>query len=57
MPTDYDVHGEEHVTHAMVLKTMAENVERVRKLTFEMISNIPEQASCDCQTAMQNGLF
>jgi 5'-methylthioadenosine phosphorylase len=57
MPTDYDVHGEEHVTHAMVLKTMSENVERVRKLTFEMISNIPKAASCDCQTAMQNGLF
>jgi 5'-methylthioadenosine phosphorylase len=57
MPTDYDVHGEEHVTHAMVLKTMSENVERVRKLTFEMIANIPKDASCDCQTAMQNGLF
>lgn len=57
MPTDYDVHGEEHVTHAAVLKTMSENVERVRKLTFEMISNIPKDASCDCQTAMQNGLF
>ena len=57
MPTDYDVHGEEHVTHAMVLKTMSQNVERVRKLTFEMISNIPKDASCDCQTAMQNGLF
>ena len=57
MPTDYDVHGEENVTHAMVLKTMAENVERVRKLTFDMISNIPKDASCDCQTAMQNGLF
>ncbi len=57
MPTDYDVHGEEHVTHAMVLKTMSENVERVRKLTFEMISNIPKDAGCDCQTAMKNGLF
>ncbi|MFX1485262.1 MAG: S-methyl-5'-thioadenosine phosphorylase [Promethearchaeota archaeon] len=57
MPTDYDVHAEEVVTHAMVLKTMSENVERVRKLTFEMIANIPKKASCDCQTAMQNGLF
>ncbi|MHA1963732.1 MAG: MTAP family purine nucleoside phosphorylase [Candidatus Thorarchaeota archaeon] len=57
MPTDYDVHGEEHVTHAAVLKTMAENVERVRKLTFEMMTNIPKDPSCDCQTAMQNGLF
>ena len=57
MPTDYDVHAEEVVTHAMVLKTMSENVERVRKLTFEMIANIPKKTSCDCQTAMQNGLF
>jgi 5'-methylthioadenosine phosphorylase len=57
MPTDYDVHGDEIVTHELVLKTMSENVERVRKLTFEMISHIPKDASCDCQTAMQHGLF
>ncbi|MFW9795106.1 MAG: S-methyl-5'-thioadenosine phosphorylase [Candidatus Thorarchaeota archaeon] len=57
MPTDYDVHAEEHVTHAMVLKTMAENVERVRKLTYEMIANIPKKAGCDCQIAMKDGLF
>ncbi|MBD3407626.1 MAG: S-methyl-5'-thioadenosine phosphorylase [Candidatus Lokiarchaeota archaeon] len=57
MPTDYDVHAEEHVTHEMVLKTMSKNVERVRKLTFAMIDNIPQDASCDCQTAMKNGLF
>ncbi|NWF94593.1 MAG: S-methyl-5'-thioadenosine phosphorylase [Candidatus Thorarchaeota archaeon] len=57
MPTDYDVHGEEHVTHEMVLKTMASNIDRVRKLTFEMIDRIPREASCTCQTAMKNGLF
>ena len=57
MPTDADIHGDEPVTHGEVLKTMAKNVERVRKLTFEMITNIPKDASCDCQTAMQNGLF
>ncbi len=57
MPTDYDVHGEEHVTHEMVLKTMSQNVDRVRKLTFEMINRIPKEASCDCQTAMKGGLF
>ncbi|RLI50044.1 MAG: S-methyl-5'-thioadenosine phosphorylase [Candidatus Thorarchaeota archaeon] len=57
MPTDYDVHGDEVVTHEMVLKTMASNIERVRKLTFEMISKIPKEPSCDCQTAMKGGLF
>ncbi|MEM2141686.1 MAG: MTAP family purine nucleoside phosphorylase [Candidatus Thorarchaeota archaeon] len=57
MPTDYDVHGEEHVTHEMVLKTMADNIDRVRKLTFEMMSDIPKKPSCDCQTAMKHGLF
>jgi len=57
MPTDYDVHAEETVTHEMVLKTMSENVERVRKLTFEMIAHIPKDASCKCQTAMKHGLF
>lgn len=57
MPTDYDVYGEEHVTHKMVLKTMAENVERVRKLTFAMIDKIPKDASCTCQTEMEHGLF
>ena len=57
MPTDYDVHGEEAVTHEMVLATMSKNIERVRKLTFEMIDGIPKDASCDCQTAMKGGLF
>ncbi len=57
MPTDYDVHGEEVVTHELVLRTMAENVDRVRKLTFEMISHIPKEAGCECQTSMQHGLF
>ncbi len=58
MPTDYDVHGDEGpVTHELVLKTMSENVERVRKLTFDMIDNIPKEAGCDCQTAMKGGLF
>ncbi len=57
MPTDYDVHGEEHVTHEMVLQTMAKNIQRVRKLTFEMIDRIPEEAGCTCQTAMRGGLF
>jgi 5'-methylthioadenosine phosphorylase len=57
MPTDYDVHGDEIVTHELVLKTMSQNVERVRKLTFEMIEHIPKEAGCMCQTAMQHGLF
>ncbi|MHA1577917.1 MAG: MTAP family purine nucleoside phosphorylase [Candidatus Thorarchaeota archaeon] len=57
MPTDYDVHGEEHVNHEMVLKTMSMNVERVRKLTFSMVDKIPKDASCTCQTAMKGGLF
>ncbi|MHA1960518.1 MAG: MTAP family purine nucleoside phosphorylase [Candidatus Thorarchaeota archaeon] len=57
MPTDYDVHGEEHVTHEAVLATMSKNIERVRKLTFEMIDNIPSKAGCDCQTAMKGGIF
>ncbi|MFW9909012.1 MAG: MTAP family purine nucleoside phosphorylase [Candidatus Thorarchaeota archaeon] len=58
MPTDYDVAGEEGpVTHELVLRTMSQNVERVRKLTFDMIDNIPQEASCSCQTAMKGGLF
>jgi 5'-methylthioadenosine phosphorylase len=57
MPTDYDVHGEEIVTHEVVLKTMSQNVDRVRKLTFEMITNIPKKAGCECQTGMKDGLF
>ncbi len=58
MPTDYDVHGEDGpVTHEFVLKTMSENVERVRKLTFVMIDDIPKDAGCDCQTMMKSGIF
>ncbi len=58
MPTDYDVHGEEGpVTHEFVLKTMASNVDRVRKLTFAMIDHIPKKAGCDCQTMMKGAIF
>lgn len=57
MPTDKDVYGESHVTHEQVLKTMSDNIERVRKLTYELIPRIPEEASCDCQTALSNALF
>jgi 5'-methylthioadenosine phosphorylase len=57
MPTDYDVHAEEHVTHEKVLETMSKNIERVRKLTFAMIENIPKEAECSCQTALKGGLF
>ena len=57
MPTDKDVHGDSPVTHELVLQTMANNIERVRKLTYELIPKIPTKPTCSCQTEMKGALF
>lgn len=48
MITDYDVYLEKPVTAHDVAKTMAENVEKVRKLLREVIPFIPDSRKCRC---------
>lgn len=53
--TDYDVGLEDNpaikpVTHVEVLKVFNDNNDRVRNLLFEMIKDLPETFTCECQT-------
>jgi 5'-methylthioadenosine phosphorylase len=52
--TDYDVWADEPVDTATVLRTMAESVDRVRRLITATIDKIPEaQDKCECPHALK----
>jgi 5'-methylthioadenosine phosphorylase len=54
--TDYDVglEGEtEAVSHEQVLKVFTENNEKLRKLLFALVPQIPRERSCPCGSALQ----
>ena len=52
MITDYDVWAEKPVSAEEVVKTMAENVEKVRKLLAKALPKIPEKRGCGCARYM-----
>lgn len=57
MITDYDVYAEKPVSHEEVQRTMAENLDKVRKLLAEVIPNMSEeQDKCDCGKALQGAV-
>lgn len=52
--TDYDVGLEERediapVSHEEVLKVFNQNIDKVKKVIFELIKNIPKEYSCNCR--------
>jgi len=54
MITDYDVWAEHPVDTAMILKTMAENVDKIQKLIMSTLPKIPEaRKKCDCSDALK----
>ncbi len=56
MVTDYDVWAERPVTAEEVSKVMAENVERAKKILYElipMLSGEPEPGKCSCCKALE----
>jgi 5'-methylthioadenosine phosphorylase len=54
MITDYDVWAEKPVDAATVLKTMAENVDKIRKLVTSAIPKMPvERERCTCSKALE----
>ena len=57
MVTDYDVWAERPVTASEVAKTMAENVEKVRKLLEFVIPRIPEERKCPCKEALKDAVI
>jgi len=48
MVTDYDVWAERPVTAHEVERVMKENIEKARKLVYELIPRIPEERKCHC---------
>lgn len=48
MVTDYDVWAEKPVSAEEVVRTMKENVEKVRRLLERAIPKIPEERGCQC---------
>ena len=55
--TDYDVWADKPVTAEEVIKTMKENIEKVKKLIMNVIPKIPEERSCECHKAIYEALM
>jgi 5'-methylthioadenosine phosphorylase len=54
--TDYDVWKEHPVNAREIVKTMKENVEKVKDLLSEAIPKIPKERTCECAMALKNAL-
>ncbi|MCS7107634.1 MAG: S-methyl-5'-thioadenosine phosphorylase [Acidilobaceae archaeon] len=58
MVTDYDVWAERPVTAEEVTKVMSSNVERARKILYEVIPQLgePEEKKCSCCKALDHAI-
>ncbi len=52
--TDYDVWAERPVTTEDILKTMKENLHKVRSLLLDVIPKIPTERKCACKDALKD---
>jgi len=57
MITDYDVWAEKPVTADEVLRTMRENVEKAKKLLYDVIPKVPLERKCSCGEALREALI
>lgn len=55
--TDYDVWKDHPVTADEVIKTMNENIGKVREIIAKAIFKIPEERRCECKSALKNALI
>jgi 5'-methylthioadenosine phosphorylase len=55
--TDYDVWKDQPVSVDAVLKTMRENVEKIKRMISETIPKIPKERKCECKSSLQNALI
>jgi 5'-methylthioadenosine phosphorylase len=53
MVTDYDTFREQAVSIEGIINTMKSNVERVKSLLIEVISQIPKERTCACKDALK----
>ncbi len=57
MVTDYDVWAEKPVTAHEVERVMKENLEKAKKLLYELIPRIPKERGCGCEKFMDEALL
>jgi len=57
MVTDYDVWAERPVTAEEVVRVMQENVEKAKKLLYELIPRIPIERKCNCGASLETALL
>ncbi len=60
MITDYDVWAESPVTAEEVIRIMAENVEKAKKILYELIPKLPEEPDeklCSCCKSLETALL
>ena len=57
MVTDYDVWAERPVTAHEVARVMAENIEKVKKLLYELVPAIPKERKCGCERYLTEALM
>ncbi len=54
--TDYDVWKDHPVSSAEVVRTMSENMEKIKKIIVEAVSKIPKERRCGCRDALKDAL-
>lgn len=55
--TDYDVWRDHPVSVYEVVKTMNENMEKVKEIITKVISKIPNERRCECKGALEKALI
>lgn len=57
MVTDYDVWQKHPVNFEEIIKTMGQNIEKIKKLLGVVIPKIKDKRTCFCKTALKNAKF
>lgn len=55
--TDYDVWAEKPVTAKEVMETLSKNVDRIKKILTDLISQIPKTRNCSCSKALEDAEY
>jgi 5'-methylthioadenosine phosphorylase len=55
--TDYDVWKDHPVSAGEVRKTMKANIEKVKSIITEAVSQLPKERTCDCKNALHAALI
>jgi len=54
--TDYDVWKDHPVNADEIVKTMGENIGKVRRIILEAVGKIPEDRVCECKSALKSAM-